>query len=190
MEGTQILTRRQVARQEIETAIALVFSGGSLVCANLLAWAAVDVLRGVAHSKDVQTYFDRMETMVRAEKLVEFRRLIRDHYTFAKHADRDPERVVENFNGETVNLVLLGATEDYPMLYGQQTLPMMLFKTWFLKRNMNLLTPEGQEMMSRAFNALRIGSLEEARALMGVAKEEGPQLVASLPPEMRRTIEL
>jgi hypothetical protein len=190
MRDIQTLTRRQVARQEIETAIGLVFGGGSLVCANLLAWAAVDVLRGVAHARKVETYFDRLETMVRPEKLVEFRRLIRDHYTFAKHADRDPERVVENFNGETVNLVLLGATEDYPTLYGQQTLPMMLFKTWFLKGNLNLLTAEGQKMISRAVNALQIGTLAEAQALLAVAQEEGPSLVTSLPSGLRQSIEL
>lgn len=58
------ITRQQAARQEIDTAIELLFDDGSPVAIEVLTWAAVEMMRGIAEHRDVETFQAKMEMRV------------------------------------------------------------------------------------------------------------------------------
>lgn len=128
---TITVTRRQTAREEIDLAVHLLFTGGSLISANLLTWAATDVLKGVAKSKGIPIVADRMVTFIKPEKVKTFFNAIKAHYNFAKHADTDPDKTMK-MNPTAVEFSLFNAIVDYGSVYDAHTVPMLLFKAYFL----------------------------------------------------------
>lgn len=139
---TVTLTRQQAARAEIDTAIELLFEGGSPVAIDVLAWAAVEMMRGIAEHRGLDTFHGRIEERVRPEYLKEWRRIHKEHYNFFKHADRDPDRVADSFRPEATTYALFGACMDYDTLFNCQTLAMMSYGAWFLARHPTFVLPE------------------------------------------------
>ena len=135
------LTRRQVARREIDAAVTLLLTGGEPVAVNLLAWAAVDVLRGLCEARGVATFMSIFEERIRPEFHAEWRRALRDHHNFLKHSKKDPDRTVEDFKPEASTYAILVAVEDYRKLYETMTYPMQVFRAWFMARNPHVMTP-------------------------------------------------
>lgn len=135
------LSRRDVARSEVDTAIELLFTGNNHVAINLLAWAAVDVLRGLCQAHGIETFMTRFYDSIRPEFHKEFRETLKDHYNYFKHAKNDPNRVVEDFCPEASTYALLVAVEDYRALFQKLTFPMYVFRSWFMARNPHTMTP-------------------------------------------------
>ena len=192
MSDLKRLSRRQVAREEIETSIDLIVEEGSPVSAHLLAWAAIDVLRGVAMNRGEETFLERLETIIRDEKIKVWRSVLRSHYTFAKHADRDPEREVEDFNPESTHLTLLAAITDYGTIYKQLTLPMYLFRGWMFVRNPHMLVEGAFEEVvpggERIFGAGAPASV--LQSLYREFKKNERWYLANVPAERLPNIEL
>jgi hypothetical protein len=117
-------------------------TGGDAIAVNLLAWAAVDVLRGLAKAAQKNTFLGVLEAGIRPEHVGKWRKLLKDHHNFLKHAAQDPGRVVEDFVPEAATWALFAAVEDYRSLFGMITFPMHLFWAWFTARNPNLLNEE------------------------------------------------
>lgn len=188
----QYLTRRQVAREEIETSIDLILEAQSLIAAHLLAWAAVDVLRGVAEVTGRETLHGNLEAAVRPEMLKSWRSALRDHYNFAKHADKDPHRVVEDFNPDTTHMVLLAAVTGYGTLYQQLTLPMYLFRAWVFTRSPHLLIAGAfEEIVPGAEKIFGAGApLLAVQELYREFKRNRVLLEGLLPVERRDAVEL
>lgn len=134
------LTRQLVARQEIDTAIRLLFSGGRPITVHVLAWAAVDVLKGVAEARGVRTFHGEIHKRIRPEHLGEWKQAERNAYNFFKHSDRDPEREIDDFNPELPWIPLLAAVVDYGEIYHLHTFPMVMFKSWVMWRRPDFWT--------------------------------------------------
>ena len=128
------LTRRDVARGEIHTAIDLLILGGDPVSCHVLASAASDVLRGVANATGKRTFDSAMEEYIGTEHLTDYRKHVSCNYNFFKHAKDDPFRELGNFRPETTVIELFSAVADYSSVYGQITAPMTIFKAWFICR--------------------------------------------------------
>jgi len=135
------VTRRSIARGEIETAIDLLVLGGDAVSCHVLASAASDVLRGVAQSTGKKTFDSIAEEYVKPEHLKDWRRHMSGNYNFFKHVKDDPCRELDSFRPETTVIKLFSAVVDYGVVYGQHTAPMLLFKAWFYCRHPSWLLP-------------------------------------------------
>ena len=133
------IDRRRLVREEIETAIELTFMQGSAIAANLLASAARDVMRGIAELKGVVLLGQKMEAAIKPEKLGEVRNLMRANYNFAKHADRDPQKILPAFNPEESLWNLFLAVCEYEILYQQYTIPMKILSHWMIARHPQLI---------------------------------------------------
>lgn len=147
------VTRQRTAREEIDLAIHLLFTGGSLVCANLLAWAAIDVLKGVARSQGIVTFGESIITdIVREDRVREWYSLIKEHYNFSKHADKDPDKVVDLRPG-AVQFAVFEALSDYQTIYTKPTIPMLMFQCFFVLTNPDIYDDPDLNMLatSRAF---------------------------------------
>lgn len=142
------VTRQQAARAEIDTAIELLFDGGSPVAIELLTWASVEMMRGLAEHRQLQTFQGSLEDRVKPEMLKEWREILKGHYNFFKHGDRDPERVSHDFMPEAVTYPLFGACVDYQTIYGRSTFAMMNYTAWFMARHPSYVAPEVAEAVS------------------------------------------
>jgi hypothetical protein len=133
------IDRRRLVREEIETAIDLIFTQGSAIAANLLASAARDVMRGVAESNGIVLLGQMMEAAIKPEKLGEIRNLMRANYNFAKHADRDPDKILPEFKQEESLWSLFVAVSEYEILYQQSIIPMKILSHWMIARRPELI---------------------------------------------------
>ncbi len=133
-EALQI-TRRFAARSQIETSIDLFLRHSDYISAHVLAWSAVEMLRGIAKTQGKETFHERLEDHIRSEYLKDWRDHLKSHYNWAKHADRDPERILDDFRPETTSWTLFAACLDYSEIYSQRTWTMFVFHHWFLCRN-------------------------------------------------------
>lgn len=152
------VTRQQTAREEIDLAIHLLMTDGSLICANLLAWAAVDMMKGVAAREGKTMMADWMADRIIPDRKKEWFGLLKEHYNFAKHADRDPDKTV-NLGPSIVEWVIFEGVADYGELYRMSTFPMFLHKVYMFARNPIMVNEMGQD------------NLRYARALFGDSPE-------------------
>ncbi|QIK78440.1 hypothetical protein G7077_05510 [Sphingomonas piscis] len=186
------LTRRKVVREEIESSIEIILEEGSAVASHVLAWAAVDVLRGVAAARQEQTFLELLEAMVRPEMLKTWRALLRQNYNFSKHADIDPDKVIEGFDPELTNMTLLAAIEDYGRTYQQLTIPMYLFRGWLLAKSPHLLKEGAREDLIPHADQIfgKAASFSAVQSLYRELKRDRNQYLAFIPKDRLKNIEL
>jgi hypothetical protein len=126
------LTKIAAARRQLATAIRLQFDGGDLVSVFSLAanaWEVIDTLcvRAGVDSLSVQT----REHLPPGKDL-------KSHYVnspyrnFFKHADRDPEAVIEDLSESTVDSIVFLAVEDYIRLLKRSPIEFQVFQLWYL----------------------------------------------------------
>jgi hypothetical protein len=153
------IIKRIVARQEIEAAIDLFLARSSFIAANVLAWAAVDVLRSTIEAQGRCTLRSIVEKTIRPDKIDFWRKIERSSYTYSKHADRDPEDD-HSFHPEAVSFVLFTAIADYGTAYSQCTITMNIFRAWIMAMYPDLfLGPvKTQSAMFRNLFSIKEGS--------------------------------
>jgi hypothetical protein len=130
--------RRKMLRAEIDGAISLFFEGNN-IASRLLVWAAIDVLRDLLKIAGLESFHGRLEDHVRGEYVSDWRRILRNHYTYFKHAKEDPHRVICDYRPEATGYNILGAVADYITLYRTKTVFMATFMAWMFGRYPNLI---------------------------------------------------
>lgn len=151
----------------------------------------IDVLRGVAEAQGTETFLARLEMHIRPEKIKMWRDVLRSHYTFAKHADRDPDRTIDDFNPDSTHLALLAAITDYGTLYKQLTMPMYLFRGWVLAHSPQLLLEGAAEEVIPGVEKM-LGPdapLEAMQALYREYKRDERFYLSGIPEERRPNVE-
>ncbi|WP_427914861.1 hypothetical protein ACPWT1_08100 [Ramlibacter sp. MMS24-I3-19] len=129
---TSPLTKLDVARRQLATAIRLFFDCTDPISVYSLAanaWEVIDVLctrAGVASAS----------TQTRGHLTVG-KDLKRDYINspfrnFFKHADRDPDGLLEGFESSAVDALLFLAVEDYIQIRGRSPVEFQIFQLWFL----------------------------------------------------------
>lgn len=143
-----IVTRQQATREEIELAARLLLTGGSLICANLLAWAAIDVLRGIGEPKGIQNTDDIiMAYAIHPERRNGWFKLIKENYNFAKHSDREPNKVAE-ISREAVEFTVFRAIRDYRGVFNASSVFMLLFEGYYNVHNPDIYEAEDSEAVT------------------------------------------
>lgn len=150
----ETVTRQDTARREIVTAIDLVLGGGDAVSANVLTWAALEVLRGVATARGIETLTAELEDRIKPQAIKMWRELQKGHYNYFKHADRDTDRVVDDFRPEATTWALHSACIDYSRIYETYTWSMIVYKIWFLCRYPDIAMDSGQELVGVSARSL------------------------------------
>ena len=190
------LTKRAAIRAEVDTAIELFLSHRDHVSAHVLAWAATEILRGIAKAKNQETFQQSLETSIKSDGVKEWRNWIKKSYNFAKHADRDPIEVIEAFRPESTSFALFGACCDYHMIFGQRTWPMVVFQAWFHSRNPSLSTdPVALNLsgFSKTFGSPDTQSFrtstQEASKILLEARNYPSKVSQIIPEQWQKTIE-
>jgi len=133
MEGPEnklTLTKLDVARRQIETAIELWFNEGDPVSAHSLAFGAHKVLRGLCNKRQMRPPLIYEQKYIKKGMEKEYFRLIHAAANFFKHSDSDASEEFEFYTGQT-EFVIFDAVENYKALGAHWTDLMALFRFHF-----------------------------------------------------------
>jgi hypothetical protein len=146
MEENRIqVTKLESARRQLETAIKLFFAGGDFVSIHTLSYAAYGITRDLCdHSKNPKCLAKLIEDRVDQTQHKEFFRHISKAGGFFKHADKEPKAVLE-YIPEQYELFVMFSIYQYEALTNELTLPMGVFKIWYLKNRPGLFKFNEQE---------------------------------------------
>jgi hypothetical protein len=124
------ITKVEAARRQLVTAIRLLFEDADSISIYTLAHAAWEVLDALCKHRDVVRF--RAE-MCRANGLSEdeIKRIASYGRNFFKHADKDPDSVLEDFSDELNDHVLVGAAFDYGEIANNKPMELQVFQLWY-----------------------------------------------------------
>jgi hypothetical protein len=191
MSGAKIhlnIDRRNMLREEIDSSIYLYFEE-QFIGAHVLLWASNDVMRPLLKREGKISFADEMEGCLKPEAVKSWRDLIRRDYNYFKHADRDPDAILERFSPWVTGVQMLIAALDYRNLYGKVTVPMMMGVSWCLARNQKFVAPEGQQHLDSMIEFSEeipgqpfLDSLEVTRKKLELFRKNKEESFAALSP--------
>lgn len=124
---TVTLTKREAARRQIKTAIELFFADGDPVSVYSLTangWEIVDLLCTRA---GIDSVSNQTREHAGPEKDLKRDYINSPYRNFFKHADRDPDGVLEGFNDKLNDAILFLAVEDYIRLFESSPVEFQVF---------------------------------------------------------------
>ncbi len=164
------LTKQDIARRQLVTAIRLFFENGDPVSIYTLAsnaWEVIDVLCNKAG-----TYSLSNETREHTPKDKDLKKnFINSPFrNFFKHADRDPDETLKDFGEKNCDDIIFLGVEDYLRLHGKSPIEFQVFQLWYLAVKLEKVSDEAMERIlektDQAFPNIRNVSREE-QLLMG-----------------------
>jgi len=123
------ITKFEAARRQLVTSIRLFFEDADSISVCTLGHAAWEVLDALCKHQGKIRFRDQMAG---ANKLTEdeIKRIANHGKNFVKHADRKPEDVLEDFDDDLNDHVLIAATMDFGMLASAKPMEIQLYPIW------------------------------------------------------------
>ena len=163
VENERIVTKRQAAASQLETAIKLFFENRDLISAYTLCCAADGILEGVyqndrgeilrrqreklADPGDFRfSWKEEWDIRIKPEHRKEVFKLLNEAQNFFKHADKDHDSSYEFKGWELTGLRIFFAVTNYKLIFGEITLAMNVFFTLYAILKPNLLA-EGNPLL-------------------------------------------
>jgi hypothetical protein len=150
---TITVTKRLAARHEIDGAIYAIGLQRNYLAAEVLASAALDVIRGVGKANGKRTLSDDFDDIVKPEKKRELNDLLRKPYNFMKHSDRDAGTAIDTYEPDAAVWRTFWACVDYARTFSSGTMPMYLFQSWHCCRYPDIIL-EAAKLKLSAFQNL------------------------------------
>jgi hypothetical protein len=127
------ITKLDAARRQLEVAVRLYFYEADPVSLHTLTAAAYNVLRDVNRARDGSPMFvkDNIEKYIKPEFVDQMWKRVVEAENFFKHADHDPDGVLEFRPGQT-EILLLDACEKYRQLTGEAVAELTVYIGWLM----------------------------------------------------------
>ena len=126
------VTKLDAAKRQLSTAIDLYFWGGDPVSIRALSEASLEVLCNLSNNIGIES--SSLEKFINnaipPEKKKEFREALNRTKNFLKHADKDPEGVLD-FNPSGSSFLMHEAIEIYETLSSELPVRFAAFRVWF-----------------------------------------------------------
>jgi hypothetical protein len=152
-------------RRQLRTAIRLFFERRDVVPIYTLAAASQELLRDLLRPLGKGSV-TKDSHLVRPERKKEFLEVLNRPQNFFKHADRDPEEVLD-FNSRSLEYVLFDCALMYQAYTGRHLREGFAFVIWFVSLYPDVLFPgDFKDTLERACDAL---SDRPSRELMLIA---------------------
>jgi hypothetical protein len=91
------ITKLEAAEREIVTAIQLFFEGGDQIAVHVLAAAARTITSILCEKRGIKSFLDDVKDQFPEQPKRDLYRMMTRHANFFKHADDDPDDVLEDF---------------------------------------------------------------------------------------------
>ncbi len=145
------VSKTDAAKRQIETAIRLWFFSGDPVSIHTLAAAAHQILHALGKKRGVSAILRDLPG-VRPERKKELRELLGRYENFFKHADKDPEALLD-FNPDATELFMLDAVFTYESLTQEVAPILSTFKAWMLIHEPRYMNEKDRESLIGRLNA-------------------------------------
>ena len=132
-----MVSKLDAAKRQLETSIHLYFSYGDPVSVHTLAAAAYNVIRDLNEKRGGEKMLKDMWQLLDTQDAALFRKHINEAENFLKHADRDPDSLLE-LSPQWTEVILLEASTRYCVLTDEQPAVLQLFINWFVVRHPNV----------------------------------------------------
>jgi hypothetical protein len=134
---TEPITRLDAAKLQMVEAIRLFFEHRPPVVVHTLVAACAQVLSDLCKAKGILSPL-RGGDIIRPERRKEILSLLKRTENLLKHANHDPDAVIE-FDTIETEMMLLGATRMYTLLAKEEPLEAKVFLIWCVLRDPDLL---------------------------------------------------
>jgi len=136
------ISKMDAARRQLDTTITMLFSEMDDIAIYTLVIAAGTVLRNLCKHAHKDSLVDVIMT---PEHRKDYITHMSRASNFFKHADRDPNTILDwNAKEELNDTLILQACLDYKTVTGSNTWPMQYFVIWFALVHPNWITPEAR----------------------------------------------
>jgi hypothetical protein len=183
------ISKLDAARRQLQAAIALWFNGGDPVAVHTLACAAYEIIHAVSLKRNPgrrDLLFDSL--VVKDEHRRDFNTLVKNPANFFKHADRDPDSVIE-FKPILTELFFMYSIMGVKFCGECHNLGETAFMTWLHVHKPQFLTDKGRKFVADTLPS------HELRELQSLRKDEFFQVIElawshsqQLPAAERRSI--
>ncbi len=126
------ITKLDVAEREIVAAIQLLFDGGDPIPVYALANAAREITTTLCENRGKRSMIDAIQEDHPHMTRRQIYREASKHAAFFKHADQDPDGVLDSFDPAEADAVLWAACFDFGRLCGGKPVEADAFELWFL----------------------------------------------------------
>jgi len=137
MSITIPISKLDVAKRQLETAIRLFFKEEDPVSIHTLSAAAYDILNPLCNSKGIKGFVKNTE-MIKKERRKEYSKMINSAQNFFKHGSSDKDQVYQ-FHYEATPFFIWDACNMYFHLTGERPKELSIFNIWFYLRDPNML---------------------------------------------------
>lgn len=162
------VTKLDVTRRQLESAVRLYFNDADSVSIHTLACAAHEVLAALNERKGNPPAIVG-DNLVKDEYKKEFREMIAKAKNFFKHADRDPEGVLE-FNPSVNEVFLFDACEMYQRLTGEKLAPFIAYRGWFSAMRPSVLNFPSNDIIREKYKTNKLGYYSDMLAAAGLIR--------------------
>jgi len=181
--NTLTLTKFEAAERQLIQGIRLFFEEGDPISIHTLAEAAVQVFRDLAPKYNTSSVITEHPSLSHISKSVIYNTM-NEARNFFKHADKDPDKVLE-FDVARNNMSLLECSTLHTSIKGGIIPEVLVFELWFLSKNKDLFASNKEFMekltSSRDFNkqwnfsdcSELISKLRESKSIRGVCLKYG-----------------
>ncbi len=129
--GTIKLSKIEAIRRQIDASIRILFENEDPIAIHTLAMASFQMLRDLS-AKSEDNYFNKMlKNMLNPSLEREFWRIINRPANFLKHADKDPNGIIDNVEEEVNEGILVISCLLYQDLGNHLTPEMVTLISWF-----------------------------------------------------------
>jgi hypothetical protein len=145
------VSKTDAAKRQLETAVRLWFYSGEPVSIHTLTAAAHQVLHDLGKAQGIRSILRELPEKVRPEFQKKLRELLSRYENFFKHAERDPNALLD-FNPEATECYLLDAVCTYESITQEVTPILSAFKTWMFMHNPDLLNEPYRQALLQKLN--------------------------------------
>lgn len=168
------VNKSEAARRQIEAAIRLLFSNDDPVAIQTLAAAGFRILRDLAHGGERGEMQRIFKDMIKPGMEGEFWKGVNRAANFFKHADEDPDGILEDIQEELNDSMLMLACMYYQDLGHQLTPTMIALVSWYSVMHPEFLlgdVPVKKIIPKELTDSLRSGSRAEQLKMGRLALE-------------------
>lgn len=145
------ITKFEVARRQLSTAIDLWFEDKDAVSIHALAFAAYEILHRICKNHNNQTKLLFDSPIIREEYRGDFAKSLKRHASFFKHADTDANATID-FPSQITEIFFLFSIYAISAMGKERTDTELAWMWWWLIHNPNALTPLGVKMLPDSFS--------------------------------------
>lgn len=142
------ITKIDAARKQLVSAVQMFFNNGDPVSVHTLATSAWEIVYTLSKREGIEGLSSETEGRLTTGKRLREDYINKPYRNFFKHADRDPDAVLEDFTDEANDPILILLCEDYNRYCPKAPIESQLFPIWFLAVNREKIDPKRENELT------------------------------------------